>query len=201
MFEDKRKNRLKKIVMIFGFIFIIAFIASYILNREHEPKENNSVSKVNKNIIIPKEIKSYDSHEDKNFSYRINESTKLCYLTFFKMCGHEIERKIQAPTSFFGLNIEELMERIEGWEISEVKDDNIILIRELETYCPRHFIIGVLDNNIAIYIYNENGERILKEKTDIDINILTPDDQVFLTNGIVADTEDDMEQKLEGFSN
>ncbi|NLN48330.1 MAG: hypothetical protein GX154_04435 [Clostridiales bacterium] len=201
MFEDKRKIRIKKVIMIFGFIFIVVFIGSYILNKDLGPKENNNASKVNKNIIIPKEIKSYDNNEDKNSLYRINESTKLCYLSLFKMCGHEIERQIQAPGSLYGLNIEELKDRIDGWEISEVKDNNIILIREFETYCPKHFIIGVLDNNIAIYTYNENGEKILKEKTDIDINILTPDDQVFLTNGIVADTEDDMEQKLEGFSN
>lgn len=199
MFEDKRKIRFKKVMMFFGFIFIIVFIAGYILNKDHEPKENGNLSKVNKNIVIPKEIKSY--HDDINSIYKINGSTKLCYSTFFKLCGHEIQRTIQAPGSFLGLNVEELMERIEGWEISEVQDDNIMLIREIDTYCPKHFIIGVLDNNIAIYIYNENGEKILKEKTDIDINILTPDDQIFLTNGIVADTEDDMELKLEGFSN
>jgi hypothetical protein len=201
MFEDKRKTKFKRIVMLFGFVFIVAFIVSYIFSNGREAKESDSISKVNKNISIPKDIKTYENHKDVNSLYKINESTKLCYTTFFKMCGHEAERIIQAPGSLYGLSTEDLKERIEGWEINEVKDDSIILTRQIDSYCPRHFVIGVLGNNIAIYTYNENGEKVLKEKTDIDINILTPEDQVFLTSGIVADTEDDMEQKLEGFSN
>lgn len=202
MFEDKRKSRIKRVFLLFSLLFLVAFIISYYINNGYEIKEDESLSKVNKNLIIPNSVKNYEKpiNEDE-FLYKVKESTQFCYLTYFKMCGHKIEKSISAPDSYIGLSIEELKHRIEGWEVSEIKDDNIFMIKEIDTFCPNHFIIGVKDDNIAIYIYNENGEKILKEKTDININILTPEDQVFLTSGIVADTEDDMEQKLEGFSN
>ena len=200
MFINKRKSKAKRIFLLLSIILIISFIVGYFINNVGEVKENDGLSKVNKNLVIPKNLRNVENHND-NTLYRIKETTEFCYTTHFKMCGHTIERSIAAPDFFIGLGIEDLENRIEGWKIEEVKDDCICMIKEINTFCPRHFIIGVKDNNIAIYTYNENGEKILKEKTDIDINVLTPEDQIFLTSGIVTDTEDDMEQKLEGFSN
>ncbi len=200
MFVNKKKSKTKKIFLLFSVILIISFIIGYFINNVSEVKENEGLSKVNKNLIIPKNLRNAEKPND-NEPYRIKESTQFRYVTHFKMCGHTIERDIMAPDFFIGLSIEDLKNRIEGWEIEEIEEDCISMVKEINTFCPRHFIIGVKDDNIAIYMYNENGEKILKEKTDIDINVLTPEDQIFLTGGIVTDTEDDMEQKLEGFSN
>lgn len=204
MFEYKKKSKFKSIFLILAVVFLGAFILGYYLNNGLGD-ENDSLSKVNKNFQIPNSLKNSDKPNlEDSFNddlKMVKESTILNYITYYQVCGHKIEKSIAVPQAFIGLSFEDLKQRIEEWEISDMTDDNVVLTREIETFCPRHFIIGVKDDNIAIYIYNENGEKVLKEKTDININILTPEDQIILNSGIIADTEDDMELKLEGFSN
>lgn len=206
MFEYRKKNRFRTVLLLLGIVFVAAFILGYYLNSGTRV-EDDDLSKVN-NFEIPDSLKSFSKPNQENdfvstddSMRRVEESTVLSYVTYFKMCGHKVEKNIKTPQAFIGLNIEELQQRIEGWQINEMTEERVIFTRDIETFCPRHFIIGVKDDNIAIYIYNESGEKILKEKTDIDINILTPEDQMLLHSGIVADTEDDMELKIEGFSN
>lgn len=204
MFEYKKKSKFKSIFLILAVVFLGAFILGYYLNNGLGD-ENDSLSKVNKNFQIPNSLKNSDKPNlEDSFNddlKMVKESTILNYITYYQVCGHKIEKSIAVPQAFIGLSFEDLKQRIEEWEIRDMTDDNVVLTREIETFCPRHFIIGVKDDNIAIYIYNENGEKVLKEKTDININILTPEDQIILNSGIIADTEDDMELKLEGFSN
>ena len=207
MFEDRKKSRFRTVLLLLGVVFLAAFILGYYLNSGAKV-EDNDISKVNNNLEIPDSLKSFSKPNQENdfiSTYdsmgRVKESTILSYVTYFKMCGHKTEKNIATPQTFIGLNFEELQQRIEGWQINEMTEERVIFTRDIDTFCPRHFIIGVKDDNIAIYIYNENGEKTLKEKTDIDINILTPEDQMLLHSGIVADTEDDMELKIEGFSN
>lgn len=207
MFEDRKKSKFKSIFLILAVIFLGAFILGYYLNNGLG-EEDEDLSKVNKSFQIPNSLKNIDKPniEDDIDNYNddlkvIKESTVLNYITYYKACGHKAEKNITVPQNFIGLSLEELKNRIDGWEISDMVEDKVVLTREIETFCPRHFIIGVKDDYIAIYIYDENGEKVLKEKTDININILTPEDQMILSSGIIADTEDDMELKLEGFSN
>ncbi len=200
MFGNKRKKRFKKVLLFFGGVLLLIVLIGYYINNGQNFKVND-ISKINKNLPIPNNLKNPIKNNNSENLYKINKSTKLYYSTHFKKCGHCIEKHIEAPDFFIGLSIEELKGKIYGWEIDSVEDDNIHFIKEINTFCPEHFIIGVEDGNIAIFKYSENGEKILKEVTDIDINVLTPEDQAFLTGGIVTDTEDDMERKLEGFSN
>lgn len=207
MFEDRKKSKFKPIFLILAVIFLGAFILGYYLNNGLG-EEDEDLSKVNKSFQIPNNLKNIDKpnieNDIDNYSDDlkvIKESAVLNYITYYKACGHKAEKSITVPQSYIGLSLEELKNRIEGWEINDMVEDKVILTREIETFCPRHFIIGVKDDYIAIYIYDENGEKVLKEKTDININILTPEDQTILSSGIIADTEDDMELKLEGFSN
>lgn len=210
MFEDRRRGKRKIAILIIGLMLIVAFSVSYYISMGIED-ETNSFSKINDNLKIPdslKEIKeveaSSEENEDKTAGeddFILNENYKVKYITLFTICGHRIEREIDLPSVFIGLNEKEFMEKNTGWDLIEINYNTITLKRDIDTYCPQHFIIGLDGPYIAIYVYNEDGERILKERTDISIDTLTPEDQAILDSGIVADTEDDLEQKLEGFSN
>jgi len=214
MFEDRRRGKRKIVILIIGLILIAAFSISYYISMGIE-NEANSFSKVNESLKeglkIPdslKEIKQVDASSEKNEDktageedFILNENYKIKYVTLFSLCKHRIEREIDLPSVFIGLNEEQFMEKNTGWDLLEINHNTITLKRDIYTYCPQHFIIGLDDQYIAIYVYNEDGERILKERTDISIDTLTPEDQEILDSGIVADTEDDLEQKLEGFSN
>jgi len=214
MFEDRRRGKRKIAILIIGLILIAAFSISYYISMGIE-NEANSFSKVNESLKeslkIPdslKEVKQVDASSEKNEDktageedFILNENYKIKYITLFSLCGHRVEREIDLPSVFIGLNEEQFMEKNTGWDLLEISHNTITLKRDIYTYCPQHYIIGLDNQYIAIYVYNEDGERILKERTDISIDTLTPEDQEILDSGIVADTEDDLEQKLEGFSN
>lgn len=210
MFEDKRRGNKWVGIVVVGLMLFIAFSIGYYINMAPEG-DTNSFSKINDNLEVPdslKDVKSIDVNrilnEDKTIDeedFELHEAMKIKYITFFTICGHNIEKTIDLPSMFIGLSEEEFMENNPGWNLAEIDNDIINLTKEIDTYCPKHFIIGIEGEFIAIYIYDEKGEKILKEKTDININTLMPEDQIILESGIVADTEDDMEQKLEGFSN
>ena len=210
MFEDKRKGKKKLGILIMGLMLFVAFSISYYINMGTE-NEANSFNKINENLKVPESLKNFTKGDVDNAinedeiameeDFLLNEHHKINYVTSFTICGHKIERTKNLPPVFIGLSEEEFMENNTGWSLAGIYEDIITLTKDIETYCPRHFIIGIEDEYIAIYVYNDNGEKILKEKTDIIIDTLTPEDQIMLQSGIVADTEDDMEQKLEGFSN
>lgn len=210
MFEEKRRVNKGIGIIIAGLMLFIAFSIGYYISMGVEDN-TNSFSKINDNLKVPESLKDVTSIdinrvlnqeetvEEEDFI--LNENIKIQYITFFTICGHRIDKTIDLPSAFIGLQEEEFMENNPGWNLAEISGDIITLTREIETHCPKHFIIGIEEEYIAIYTYDENGNKILKEKTDININTLMPEDQIILESGIVADTEDDMEQKLEGFSN
>ena len=212
MFEDRRRGKRKIAILIIGLMLIAAFSISYYISMGFEG-ETNSFNKINENIKIPvpdslKEIKQVDASSEENENktageedFILNENYKIKYVTLFSLCGHRIEKEVDLPSVFIGLNEEQFMEKNPGWDLLEINNSTITLKRDIYTYCPQHFIIGLDGQYIAIYVYNEDGERLLKERTEISIDTLTPEDQEILDSGIVADTEDDLEQKLEGFSN
>ena len=94
-----------------------------------------------------------------------------------------------------------LKEKYMNWNITAFSPPIVELGRTIDTYCPKHYIIGVDNGYIAIFVYDENGQKLMQEKTDISIATLTPEDQQALNGGIVVDTEEQKEQTLEGFSN
>lgn len=210
MFEDKRRGSKKISILIVGIMLVIAFSISYYLSMDIE-NDTNSFSKINNDLKIPESLKNLTKIDENNVlnqdktaseeDFVLQKSYKISYITNFTICEHKIEKKIDLPTAYIGLSEAEFMEKNPGWNLAEINDDMIILTKEIETHCPKHFIIGIEGEYIAIYSYNDSGEKILIEETDININTLTPEDQIILQSGIVADTEDDMEQKIEGFSN
>jgi hypothetical protein len=99
------------------------------------------------------------------------------------------------------MNEQQLKEKYRHWHLSGYSPPIIEFSRNIDAYCPNHYIIGVDGGYITIYVYDENGKKALYEKTDISSAPLTPKDQQALEGGIVVDTKEQMEQTLEGFSN
>lgn len=212
MFEDKRRGN-KTGIIIFILMLFVAFSIGYYISLGID-NETNSFSKTNENLKVPDSLINVENPGSiavepianeteiiEEEAFKLHENYKVRYMTYFTICGHINENMVDLPASASGLTEEEFMKSNPGWILSEINEDMVTLTREIETHCPKHYIIGIEGEYIAIYKYDENGEKRIIEKTDININTLMPEDQNILQSGIIADTEDDMEQKLEGFSN
>jgi hypothetical protein len=219
MFEDRSIRRKKRYLLAAVFLLLAsaAFGVGYFFNAEapEDPNDPENSGKVNLQIpdslINPTTNKEpYEQvNADSNVDTAINmpdkniltPNTQLIFKTFYNSCKHTREKAVQAANDEVNMNAEQLKEKYKGWEITAFSPPIVELSKAIDTYCPSHYIIGVDNGYIAIYAYDENGNKNMQEKTDISIATLTPEDQQALTAGIIVDTEDQKEQTLEGFSN
>ncbi len=219
MFEDRRIRRRRRYLLAAVFVLLAsaAFGIGYFFNTDSsensdDPDNTPKVSfQIPDSLINPPASKepienvNADSNTDQEVSSIDDElltpNTQLIFKTYYNSCGHTLEKAVQAAGEEVNMSEQQIGEKYTDWEITGFSPPIIELSRSIDTYCPNHYIIGVDNGFIAIYVYDEDGNKVLREKTEISLGILTPADQQALTGGIIVDTEDQMEQTLEGFSN
>lgn len=218
MFEDRSIRRKRRFVLVGVFLLLAsaAFGVGYFFNAEapealDDPKDPAKVSlQIPDSLINPKTVKepfeqvNADSTTDQTVSLQEGElltpNTQMIFKTYFNSCGHSVEKSVQASKDEINMSDKQLEEKYPDWEITAFSPPIVEMSRKIDTYCPNHYIIGAENGFITIYVYNEDGQKIVQEKTDISLATLTPEDQQALTGGIVVDTVDQKEQTLEGFS-
>jgi len=216
MFEDRSIRRRRRYLLVALFILMVsaAFMVGYFLNASPEASEDDTeppkVSfQIPDSLLYQKEsnepaeqVNANNTDEQGVISpnEELTPNTQLIFKTYFSSCRHTIEKSIQASGDETSMSEQQLKEKYAGWEISAFSPPVVEFSRTIDTYCPNHYIIGVSDGFIAIYVYDENGQKTMAEKTDISTATLTPEDQQALRGGIVVYTEDQKEQTLEGFS-
>jgi hypothetical protein len=94
-----------------------------------------------------------------------------------------------------------LTEKYPTRNIESIKQNKIVLSEfvEGETTTISKYSLENLDGFVTLYKYDENGEKTIVEKTQIDINVLPSSTQEELEAGIYVNTEDEAYSKLENF--
>ena len=219
MFEDRSIRRKRRYLLAAVFIVLAsaAFGVGYFFNADapedlEDPKNSSTMNlQIPESLINPSDRKSVyeevnaDSIPDLAINIPDNDlltpNTQLIFKTYYNSCRHTVEKAVQAINDEVNMNEQQLKEKYNGWELTGFSPPIVEFSRTVDTYCPNHYIIGVDNGFIAIYVYDEDGHKVMQEKTDISSMTLTPEDQQALYGGIVVDTEEQKEQTLEGFSN
>jgi len=219
MFEDRsiRRKRRYLLAAVFVLLTSFAFGVGYFFNVDDPEALEDTEDPSTMNLQIPDSLINpaprKNVYEEVNADSSIDQQinmlgidhiipiTQLIFKTYYKSCGHTKEKAVQSSSDEVNMNEQQLKEKYSGWIVSGFSPPIVEFSRTIEAYCPNHYIIGVDNGFIAIFVYNEDGQKIMQEKTDISVNTLTPGDQQALKGGIVVDTEEQMEQTLEGFSN
>ena len=219
MFEDRSIRRKRRYLLAAAFLLLIsaAFAVGYFFNADIPEALDNPDNQPSANLQIPDSLinpttvrKPYEEvNAESNTEETANileidfptPNTQLIFKTYYSSCRHTVEKAVQAGSDEINMNEQQLKEKYSHWHLSGYSPPVVEFSRNIDTYCPGHYIIGVDGGYIAIYVYDENGHKSLQEKTDISAAPLTPEDQQALEGGIVVDTEEQKEQTLEGFSN
>jgi hypothetical protein len=216
MFEDKKRKKTRRFIgIVFLVVIVASFAVGYYMNMEPTQNADSENSTENVGYAIPEnlinpiginDISTIVPQEavgqmvnilDTNV---VGANTEFVLKTTYLKCGHSLERKAIPRANEINMNETDLANCYNDWLLESFSKDIVVFKRELNTHCPNHYIIGIYGGNIAIFVYNQDGERILKEETDISISTFTPEDQYSLQQGIIADTEEELNMKLEGFS-
>jgi flagellar basal body-associated protein FliL len=228
MFENRARKRKRNILLLivalifvsaFGFGYYLNFSGNTDVNKDNTTQGETSGYKIPSNLRNPSGLvanadpgNDQDKKQDEtpiqdqeqatnaNPENLITASTKIIFKTYFTLCSHMVDKEPEDMKDFINLSESALKSKFSEWTVNEFSTQQVILKREKQTYCPRHYIIGSKDGYIAIYVYNSDGIKTLYEMTESPVSILTTEDQKNLEYGIVADSEEELQQKLEGLS-
>lgn len=134
----------------------------------------------------------------------ISPNTKLQFITHYKECNHIIRNETHPQDELVGMKEIEFKNYIENhrpdWKLLSFEKGKIEIKIEKDHLCPNHYVIGVVEDKIAIFRINENGERVLETiLKDTSILLLREADQEKLKKGIVVDTKEEISDVLENY--
>lgn len=131
----------------------------------------------------------------------ISANTPLIVQTYYKKSDSLVQEIITIPANFVGMTISELNNITEQWEIKEYTAGKLmILYRSLDEISPKDknsIHLGVKEGKVAIF-YGERGQRNLKKLTEINVKILSLQEQRNLKDGITIGSSEELLSILDG---
>ena len=143
-------------------------------------EEQNTVSTSSKNIKI-----SHNSIVVKNKLYKI--------------CNHEIRQTEAIPVELVNKEEKDIQQYYKDWEIKKYSPTEVVLYREKDEYCDKHYVLRENNGVIAIYKIDDNNKETLRENTQIQTKYLPEIDLIKLKSGIYAIGEEELNSILEDF--
>ena len=143
-------------------------------------EEQNTVSTSSKNIKI-----SHNSIVVKN--------------TLYKICNHEIRQTEAIPVELVNKEEKDIQQYNKDWEIKKYSPTEVVLYREKDEYCDKHYVLRENNGVIAIYKIDDNNKETLRENTQIQTKYLPEIDLIKLKSGIYAIGEEELNSILEDF--
>lgn len=143
-------------------------------------EEQNTVSTSSKNIKI-----SHNSIVVKN--------------TLYKICNHEIRQTEAIPVELVNKEEKDIQQYYKYWEIKKYSPTEVVLYREKDEYCDKHYVLRENNGVIAIYKIDDNNKETLRENTQIQTKYLPEIDLIKLKSGIYAIGEEELNSILEDF--
>ncbi len=113
----------------------------------------------------------------------INSNTKIVY-EYVYLGGHKEVNETTAPKSWFGLNLSQFRTLFEDWQIKEFSPQKIIVSKNMNTYSPNHYVLGVYNGYVAVFQKNDAEKTNVKQVTKTPVASLPEQEQKKLTNGI-----------------
>lgn len=128
-----------------------------------------------------------------------NDTKKDCNLileTKYKKCGHTIIENKKIDSRKYSC-IADIEKDYKGYEATFFSSDKIIMHREVDKLCPKHYIIKDHNGYVTVYWEQKDGNDYkIKEMTNIRVKTLSLEEQQLLSTGIKA-YGDELYQRLE----
>lgn len=205
-YKDNAKKR-KRVYIISFFVLVAMMMGGYFLGLQIG-KKNLSIN-MNKPVAdldtpkaepVDQSLETGADPKIANIGYtgKISEETRLIFQKYYLGCGHSQIEERNALGSELGLSLDEIMVKFDQWEISQYTDKELVLKREIDDFCPEHFILRDRAGMLILYMPPREGkDNRTIEETQIFTNTLPPDIQNEVQRGLVLDSLEDVEHFLE----
>ena len=118
---------------------------------------------------------------------------------YYKKCNHKERKEEKVNEELVNLNEEELQEKYKDYTIKQFGIEKVVLYKEKDELCDKHYILKENEGVIAIYKINNLGAEELMDLTDISIQYLPETDKINIQNGIKIYGTENLDKVLEDF--
>ena len=188
------------IAIVFG---IISGVLYAIIDRNNlEEAQINEIRKVNEliesNIISTNKVQEEIIATSRS-DVKLSPNAYIIFEKYYTDCGHTIIQKEKVKDSEVNKDEEYFKNAYSDWEIESFTAEEVKLYKEFQGNCDEHYLITIDDENIVVFSVDDDGNRTLKEKTDIPVQYLPNEDIELLKKGITAYGQNELAKKLEDF--
>ena len=154
------------------------------------------LSKVNEHIAFDIEytqVKSENTIQNTNIMQETNSSenkttpnTKIIEKIYYGKCGHLVQTEEKINESLINKNEEEIQSVYTGWEIQKFTSNEIVVYKEVNSYCDEHYLLKDIEGEIVIFKLDEDdSEKEIIRETGIQTEYLSETDIENLKQGII----------------
>lgn len=191
----------KRAIFIFIIILIIVFGIFFYLGFQIDKTDEKNVLGTTNNVQTNKveEAENETIIETVTTDEKTTPNTMITLKKYYRECGHTIITNNELSEDMVNLTEEEIKEKYLDWELESFSQDEIILSKELDSFCGEHYLLTERDGFINIYTVDENGIVTFKEKTNLSVDYLPETDRITLKNGLMVYGTDELNKLLEDF--
>ena len=194
----------KRAIFIFAIFLIIIFGVFFYLGLQLDKDKNKDANLTDdtnsvKSSEINEKIENENTVEAASSEEKTGPNTILTLQKYYIECGHTITTNTSLPEELVNLTEEEIEEEYNDWELLEFSNEEIILLKELDSFCGQHYLLTESDGFIVISTIDEHGIVNFKEKTDLSVDYLPETDRITLKNGLMVYGTDELNKLLEDF--
>ncbi len=116
----------------------------------------------------------------------------------FMLCGHVIE-KLQTGGPLTGSRLEDITKKYPDARVLEFDEAHVVITRELERYCPRHYILFIDDNNKLCILHTDEAdfEKEVVTTLTYDVSALPEEVLLLLKEGMSFESLEEINLYLE----
>lgn len=191
----------KRAIFIFIIILIILFGVFFYIGIQVD-KEDTKNLLGNTNNLPTNELEKMESEnliETTTFEEKTTPNTILNLQKYYIECGHTIETNNTLPKEQVNLTEDEIREKYADWNLELFSSEEIILLKEVDSFCGEHYLVTEKDGFIAISTVDQDGIVTFKEKTNISVEYLPETDRITLKNGLMVYGTEELNKLLEDY--
>lgn len=190
----------KRAIFIFIIIIIILFgVFFYIGLKVDKENNHNLLGSINNLQIEEEKVESENVVETTTFEEKTTPNTILTLQKYYTECGHTIETSNALSEEEVNLTEDEIREKYADWNLELFSSEEIILLKEVDSFCGEHYLVTEKDGFIAISTVDQDGTVTFKEKTNISVEYLPETDRITLKNGLMVYGTEELNKLIEDF--
>lgn len=191
-----------------GYIIAIAIALLLLLGIVFAVFTNNRDNTLDSNMIEDKQLAEGQDINNSTVNTvetssaendNILPSASIIKKTYYKGCDHLIREIEDVDVELVNKNEEEVKEKYPDWELQGYSREEIVLYKEVEGFCNEHYVLKVHNGVIGIYTVDQNGNKTLKQDTEIQIQYLPEIDIENLKKGIYVIGDEALNSALEDY--